>query len=1016
MSGVDALGTTTVLTRDGAGNVVREEILSSASVLLRRTEFAYDAMGNKRSETLFRTIDGVLVPVTTQYGYDASNRLTSITDPLGGTSRSEYDAAGRVSATIDPLGRRTEIAYDTLGFPVRTTFPDGTFELMSYDLDGNAQTQTDRAGRVTSFAYDELGRLVRTTLPDGSFTRTVYSAGGRIAASIDARGNRTDFDYDAAGRGTATTFPPVANGAGGPMVRPRITRTLDALGAIRSKTDANGRTTLYNYDAAGRLVRIDLPDGSSVTQTFDALGRRTSVTDEDGRSTTYGYDGLSRLVSVSGAAGDASYTYDEAGNLLTQTDALGRVSRFRYDAGNRLVERQFPGGESVRFVHDAAGNPVARTDPNSATTTLVFDAMNRPVRKIAPGGGTVDFAYTADGKRKTVTDARGATTYYYDAIGRLAAVRHPTGESVGYARDANGNLLSLQSPAATSDYAYDALDRLIELRAPEGITTYAYDLVGNRLRSTAASGVITDYTYDTRDRPAQLTHSAGVTVLQSFANVFSAAGRLTKVTESDGSIESFGYDGKGRVTSQVRTGTNPLATSHVYDLVGNRVQTTRAGVSTNFTYDSNDRLQSDGTSTYQYDANGNLVARTGGGASVAYGYDGENQLRTLSVGGTTTRYDYDAAGNRVQVLTPSGMTRLLVDGGANNSGLSQVLEERDGAGTLQARYTYGNELVAMTRGAATSVHLRDARRSVRGLASGAGALTDTYQYDAYGALVGGSGSAANPYRFAGERFDAESGLYQLRARYYEPATGRFLSRDPARGAPDTPVSRHRYLYANADPVNASDPTGRETLIELSFTQALDATMRNIEALKLAQTVCTLGQQLDVAGNVMLWGGLSAGVIAASIVYGGVPGKTAFSVIGVNPVRLKRSSLKSVELRWEPPDTAKFVFTDNNGRSTNASIGSKGTSLGLSGKLHSYKFEQCGLEVGAANLKWSTKGSGKHGDLGVGAALSVEIEAIKIFRVEYPILEFGYSTNSGLDDKALGVDLLSLPESGSLFGY
>ena len=98
------------------------------------------------------------------------------------------------------------------------------------------------------------------------------------------------------------------------------------------------------------------------------------------------------------------------------------------------------------------------------------------------------------------------------------------------------------------------------------------------------------------------------------------------------------------------------------------------------------------------------------------------------------------------------------------------------------------------------------------------------------------------------------------------------------------------------------------------------------------------------------------------------------------------------------------------------MGAKGLGVGLSTKLYNYPFETCGLNVGNATLKGSAKGSGKKGEVGVGVALSVEIEALKIFRLEYPILEFGYTSDKGLEDKVLGIDLLTLPESGSMFGY
>ena len=344
VSGTDALGTKTVLTHDAYGNVTREDVLDALSSLLKRTDYTYDANGNKMSETRYRTINGVLTPLTWQYTYDAANHMVAVTDPLSRVTRTEYDANGHVTALVNPLGRRTTYFYDALGNLTLTTMPDGSTGIRTYDFNGNLATQTDAAGRTTRFSYDELNRQVRVTLPDGSFAQTIYSPGGRVNATIDALGNRTDYAYDSAGRRTSVTRPAVINGPGGTLVRPQSSSTLNALGAPVNATDPNGRTTSFLYDSNGRPTQSINPDSSTIKQTFDVIGRRASVTNEEGQTTNFNYDGLGRLISVSGLSGDVTYAYDETGNLVTQTDALGRITHFYYDALNRLIERQYPGG------------------------------------------------------------------------------------------------------------------------------------------------------------------------------------------------------------------------------------------------------------------------------------------------------------------------------------------------------------------------------------------------------------------------------------------------------------------------------------------------------------------------------------------------------------------------------------------------------------------------------------------------------------------------------------------------
>jgi len=90
-----------------------------------------------------------------------------------------------------------------------------------------------------------------------------------------------------------------------------------------------------------------------------------------------------------------------------------------------------------------------------------------------------------------------------------------------------------------------------------------------------------------------------------------------------------------------------------------------------------------------------------------------------------------------------------------------------------------------------------------------GTLVSTYQYDPYGNLLSSTGSVANPWRFAGGYFDSSTGLYKFGTRYYNPGFGRWSQQDPVRGQLNDPTSLNRYLYAGDDPVNVTDPSGRD---------------------------------------------------------------------------------------------------------------------------------------------------------------------------------------------------------------
>jgi len=247
------------------------------------------------------------------------------------------------------------------------------------------------------------------------------------------------------------------------------------------------------------------------------------------------------------------------------------------------------------------------------------------------------------------------------------------------------------------------------------------------------------------------------------------------------------------------------------DALGNR-QLLLSGVtgigSQTLSYDVNDRL-----TTNTYDANGNTLAA----GAKTFARDSMDRLTKFNSGAVTMVYDGD--GTRVAKTSGGVTTQYLVDD-LNPTGLPQVVEEVVG-GAVVRRYTYGINRISQTQAGVTSLYDYDAHGDVRALMSTAPVApgnfatpTDTYGYDAFGNLIGSTGTTPNVYRYQGEALDEETGRYYFRARYYDPVAGRFLTVDPLASEGEPP-----YEYAAADPVNGHDPTGEQDAIEYAIIVA-----------------------------------------------------------------------------------------------------------------------------------------------------------------------------------------------------
>jgi RHS repeat-associated protein len=845
----DPLNNITRFEYDASGNLTKE-----TDPLGNVTISTYDANNNKLTQSVnWTNAAGVVEALVTTYEYDRLGRLVKTIAPDGSFTEAVYDGSGRQIATRDQLGRQTNYDFDDLGQPIRVTFPDGTKQESTYDAEGRVLTTTDRGGRVTTNVYDALGRLLKTTYPGGAFITKTYDSLGRVTSQKDEKGNTTTFEYDP-NCGCSNRRTKVIDALNNATVY-----TFDGVGNTQTMTDAKGNITRYEYDGNNRRTRTIHPDTTVETATYDANGLMATKTDQAGRVTRFDYDKLGRLIKVTDALQHVtSYTYNEVGNMLTQVDANNRTTRFEYDRLGRRVKRTLPLGMSETFVYNAVGNVTSRTNFKGETTTYTYDSMNQLLRKTpaaALNQPEVVFTYHPTGNRASMTDATGTTTYTYDLRDRLTSKVTPNG-TLTYTYDAVGNLASMTSSNAggvSVTYTTDVLNRLASVtdNHQTATTNYNYDANGNLASFTTPNGVQSTFTYNTLNRLTNISVAKGVP-LASYTYQLGPAGNRLSVAELGGRQVGYTYDVLYRLTQENVSGDSNATSNGVidytYDAVGNRLtrtSTMAAIPSTTSTYDANDRLTGE-----TYDADGNQ--RTSGG--VTYNYDFEDRLSDVNNGAVSFAYDGD--GNRVAKTVGGVTTKYLVDT-LNPTTYAQVVEEIVG-GSVQRVYNFGHDLISQRQliggNWTTSYFGYDGTGSVRFLTDANGTVTDTYTYDAFGTLVASTGSTPNEYLFTGERFDPNVGFYYLRARYMNPATGRFLTRDTHEGIVFEPATLHKYLYVANNPVNRIDPSGL-LLAEMLVAEGTRERLRTEDA---AQKIAM--------GNWIRWllVAIGIGVIAISI--------------------------------------------------------------------------------------------------------------------------------------------------------
>ena len=873
LTSTDPTGAITTNIYDAAGRLTK-----TTDALSHSTTFSYD-----NADRLIRTSDAA--GRITKKSYDGAGRVTTTTDPLGAVTTYAYDAAGRLTGTTDALGRTTTRAYDALGQLTATTDPTGGVMAYTYDVVGQRTSVTDPDGITQTTTYDQRGHVAAVTNATGGFQQTVYDAMGRLAQTADSDGVYTSYSYDLAGqllqqsrpRSTdayipgyyedRTTFAYNADGLRTTTVEPRgnipgavsagftTTVTYDADGRPVTSTDPLGRTVTTGYDAAGRPTKVTDPAGGTTTTAYNTVGWRTSVTAPSLAKTSYSYDSVGNLTKrLDPLAHATTYAYDKAGRVLTQTDALRRVTATSYDAVGNVTNVIKPSGTATidnvtdgtaSYTYDAA-NRLTGTTFSDATAAFSYDysAAGRLVtaKRVQNTGVVASSAYTYDTSGRTMSAVRtgpggGSTNYAHTSAGRLSGAAWSTGMSAAYSYNSVGELTTVIPSGAgnvpTVDYGYDPSGRMSTVTR-EGVSTPT---------STAVL-------YDNAGQLTSLTHSTASSVLDGYDVTRDTRGNPTKVTTTAAGASTsalYGYDAVSRLTSECYPTTGGSCTSaapktsYSYDKVGNRktqsartvTGTTASTVSTAYTYDAADELLSQSvagvpTVTNTWTPNGALASSTTSNGTKTFTTDLTDELVSAVLeNGSTVSYTHDTKGNRTS-RTVGGVAEATWAWDDLTS-LPVRTGEYDQTGALTTAWlpdptsTTGAAL-AESVGGVSSWLLSDPFANITAAVSTTGSTgSGARSLNAFGATrAQATGSlAASAIGFAGQYLEAATGLYDMRARDYDPASGRFTANDPVAVPTGMPYVAG-YSYAFNNPLTGTDASGNWSSNCGVFSQACDS--------------------------------------------------------------------------------------------------------------------------------------------------------------------------------------------------
>jgi RHS repeat-associated protein len=475
------------------------------------------------------------------------------------------------------------------------------------------------------------------------------------------------------------------------------------------------------------------------------------------------------------------------------TDESG-VSTYEYDKNNRLLRIVKDGAERIAYTYDELGNIASVKDAKGFTTSYTYDKSSR-METVTFQGKITTYRYDDNGNRTAIVYGGGVTEEYtFDRNDRLVELinKRPDGSvlsSYRYTYDAAGQLTSKTDDFGTTDYTYDEVGRILRVDAPGRTTAYAYDRAGNRqsLMETYTSAQPSGYVDPGTKQ--EVTYR-----VKKSEYVYSPTNQLLKLVETM-------FDDTG---AQVLEKT----VAYLYDDNGNELRQQASYLRPH----QRSMRQVAGGSLYgdeQTDAELNVLIE-----KMSSTFDGFNRLKKterLKAGErVTVEYVYDGDDLRTRKTVRSSAAGYEAQVTNYYYDRQHVILETNGADQASVRYARGLNYIARIDAAAgrLSYFLYNGHGDVVQTVSETGDVENQYDYDVFGnPTLTMETEYTTAIRYAGEFYDAEVGLYYLRARYYNPYTGRFISEDSYWGEDTNPLSLNLYTYAHNNPILYVDPTG-----------------------------------------------------------------------------------------------------------------------------------------------------------------------------------------------------------------